>query len=147
VRRRGRRVHFGVPAEVAFAYLVDPHHRAEWQSTLRRVEDVRPALPGVGQSWVDVTVPGLRARMETTVLERPRRWTEVGTWRGIAATLTLDVEPAGPAGPAGADCVVVSTFRVTGRGLARPLAFVVGAVAVPAVVADLRRAARILAHR
>ena len=33
-------VRFGVPVEVAFDYLVDPHHRPEWQSSLRRVEDV-----------------------------------------------------------------------------------------------------------
>ena len=31
---------FDVPAEVAFDYLVDPRHRPEWQSSLRRVEDV-----------------------------------------------------------------------------------------------------------
>ncbi len=50
---------------------------------------------GVGQTWVDVTVPRLRPRMETTELVRPRRWTERGTWRSFSATLTLTFEPAG----------------------------------------------------
>jgi hypothetical protein len=130
-----------VPLDVAFAYLVDPHHRAEWQSSLRRVEDVRPALPVVGQTWVDVTVPGLRPRMETTALVRPHSWTEVGRWHGIDAVLTLDLTPEG------AGCLVAPTFRVAGSGVARPVAFVVGRVAGLAVWTDLRRAARILATR
>jgi hypothetical protein len=133
-----RNVRFDVPAEVAFAYLVDPYHRAEWQSSLRRVEDVHPALPVAGQRWVDVTVPGLRPRMLTTVLDRPRRWTEVGSWHGVDATLTLDLEASG------AGCLVTPTLRVTGRGAARPFAWALDRIAVRGVLPDLRRAARIL---
>ena len=88
-------VRFDVPADVAFDYLVDPHRRPEWQSSLRRVEDVDAGAPRVGQRWVDVTVAGLRPRMETTVLDRPRTWTEVGSWRGIDAVLTLAFAPDG----------------------------------------------------
>jgi hypothetical protein len=140
--RAGRSgVRFSVPADVAFAYLVDPHHRAEWQSSLRRVEDVRPALPVVGQTWVDVTVPGPRPLMETTVLERPDTWTEVGSWHGVEATLTLDLAPTSTG------CLVVPTFRVSGTGVARPVAFVVDRLAALGVYPDLRRAARILAAR
>ena len=135
-------VRFGVPVDVAFGYLVDPHHRPEWQSSLRRVEDVRPAVPSVGQTWVDVTVPGPRPRMETTVLIRPRTWTEVGRWRGIDAELTLHFAPVTDGD--GVGCRVTPTFRVTGRGAARPLAWVVDKVAVLAVLPDLRRAARAL---
>lgn len=137
--RTRRSVRFEVPADVAFGYLVDPHHRAEWQSSLRRVVDVSPTLPGVGQTWVDVTLPGLRPRMETTVLDRPDTWTEVGRWHGIDAELTLDF--ASDAG----GCVVTPTFRVTGTGPARPFAYAVDKVAVFGVLPDLRRAARILA--
>ena len=104
-----RGVRFAVPPEVAFDYLVDPRNRAAWQSSLRRVEEVT-GEPRVGQRWVDVTVPGLRPRMETTVLERPHRWTEVGRWHGIDAELTLVFAPDG------AGCLVTPTFRVTGRG-------------------------------
>ena len=132
-------VRFPVPAEVAFDYLVEPRHRPAWQSSLRTVEDVDPGAPRVGQRWVDVTVPGLRPRMETTVLERARTWTEVGRWHGIDATLTLDFHPE----PEG--CRVDVTFRVRGRGVARFPAYVVDRVAVLGVLPDLRRAARLLA--
>jgi hypothetical protein len=133
-------VRFEVPPDVAFDYLVDPHHRPEWQSSLRRVEGVEGA-PRVGQRWVDVTVPGLRPRMETTGLDRPRTWTEVGRWRGIDAVLTLDFAPDG------AGCRVTATFRLSGRGVVRPVAALLTAVSPGAVRADLRRAARILSRR
>jgi uncharacterized protein YndB with AHSA1/START domain len=81
-------VAFPVPPEVAFDYLADPRNRPEWQSSLKRVEHV-DGDPRVGQTWVDVTKPGVRPAMETTELDRPHRWTETGTWRGVAATLTL----------------------------------------------------------
>ena len=67
----------GVTPEAAFDYLVDPRNRLQWQSSLARVEDV-DGSPRVGQTWVDVTTPGLRPRMETTHLDRPHRWTERG---------------------------------------------------------------------
>ncbi|HEV7875436.1 MAG TPA: SRPBCC family protein [Nocardioides sp.] len=134
-------VRFDVPPDVAFDYLVDPHRRPEWQSSLRRVEDVDPGDPRVGQRWIDVTLPGLRPRMQTTALERPRTWTEVGTWRGINAVLTLEFRPDGDG------CRVTPSFRVTGRGALRPLARAVDRVAVLAVLPDLRRAARLLAAR
>jgi Polyketide cyclase / dehydrase and lipid transport len=134
-------VRFPVPVEVAFDYLVEPRNRAAWQSSLRRVDDVDPGEPRVGQRWVDVTVPGLRPRMETTLLERARTWSEVGTWHGIDATLTLDFHPE----PAG--CRVGVRFEVRGRGLARFPAYLVDRVAVLGVLPDLRRAARILGAR
>jgi hypothetical protein len=137
-RAFGGRVRFGVPVEVAFDYLVDPHNRPEWQSSLRRVEDVE-GEPRLGQTWTDVTKPGLRPAMETTVLERPRRWAESGTWRFVRADLTLRFEPVG----AGA-CEVRYSFRIHTLG---PLGLAGTAVALPAVGADLRRAARLLAAR
>ena len=75
-----RTVRFEVPVEVAFDYLVDPHRRAEWQSSLRRVEEVDAGPPRVGQRWVDVTVPADSATICTPSLsgcrcplKRPRR--------------------------------------------------------------------------
>lgn len=135
-----REVAFPVPAETAFDYLVEPRNRPAWQSSLRRVDEVDPGPPRVGQRWVDVTVPGLRPRMETTVLARATTWTEVGRWHGIDATLTLDFRP----GPAAGACRVAVSFRVRGRGPARIPAYVVDRVAVLGVLPDLRRAARIL---
>jgi len=130
-------VRFPVAREVAFDYLADPRHRPEWQSSLARVEDVDGEVR-VGQTWVDVTTPGLRPRMETTELDRPRRWSERGTWRGFAAVLTLDFAEAPGC------CDVTATMRVTGRGVAALPARVLGLLAPRAVRSDLRRAARAL---
>jgi uncharacterized protein YndB with AHSA1/START domain len=132
-----RPVRFGVPAEVAFDYLVEPRNRPRWQSSLSRVEDVRGEV-GVGQSWVDVTKPGLRPRMETTELDRPRRWTERGTWRRFGATLTLTFEPVR------GGCDVGIDLTLDGRGVAAPLAALLTLVSPAAVRSDLRRAARLL---
>ena len=133
-------VAFAVPAEVAFDYLIDPRHRPEWQSSLRRVELVDDRV-AVGQRWVDVTVPGMRPRMETTVLERPHTWTEAGRWGGVEAVLTLRFTPAGEG------CVVEPDFSLTGRGVARLVLPALRLLAAPAVRSDLRRAARLLSRR
>jgi len=133
-------VAFGVPADVAFDYLVDPRNRPEWQSSLRRVEDVR-GEPRVGQRWVDVTAPGLRPAMETTRLDRPAVWTEQGTWRGITATLTLCFTTTA------GGCLVTADVRVTGRGVARALGPLLTRAAGLAVPADLRSAATRLSAR
>jgi hypothetical protein len=131
-------VRFDVPVETAFDYLVDPHRRPEWQSSLRRVTDV-DGQPRVGQTWTDVTKPGLRPAMTTTVLERPRLWAESGTWRFVRAELTLRFEPVGEGA-----CDVHFRFRIHALG---PLGAAASLVSVPAVRDDLRRAARILTNR
>ncbi|HEY0904018.1 MAG TPA: SRPBCC family protein [Marmoricola sp.] len=131
-------VAFPVSREVAFDYLADPVNRPAWQSSLARVEDVDGEVR-VGQTWVDVTTPGLRPLMETTELDRPRRWSERGTWRGFDAVLTLDFTET----PGG--CDVDATMRVTGRGIAAAPARALSLIAPRAVRSDLRRAARILA--
>ena len=133
-------VPFPVPAEVAFDYLADPANRPAWQSSLTRVEKVT-GEPRIGQRWVDVTRPGLRPAMETTELDRPHRWAEIGRWRGLRAALALTFV-ADDAG-----CEVVFEFTVEGDGLLRPVGAALTAVAVPAVRADLRRAADILSRR
>jgi hypothetical protein len=129
------RVRFDVPADVAFDYLVDPRNRPAWQSSLRRVEDV-DGEPRVGQTWTDVTKPGLRPAMRTTELDRPTHWKESGTWRFVRADLTLAFEPVGDAA-----CDVTYSFGFFGLG---PLGAAISAVSRPAVGADLRRASRIL---
>ena len=134
-----RSVAFDVPAERAFDYLVDPRKRPEWQSSLRRVEGV-DGEPRVGQTWVDVTTPGLRPMMETTELDRPHRWTERGTWRGVSATLTLTFTETA------AGCDVEPTMELRGRGVLAPVARALGLVAPYAVRGDLRHAARRLSQ-
>lgn len=132
-----RPVAFDVPVEVAFDYLVEPRNRPEWQSSLRRVEHVHGDAR-VGQTWVDVTGPGLRPAMETTRLDRPSVWTERGTWRRVEATLTLGFAPAGEG------CLVTAEVSVGGPGVWRLLGPLVARAADLAVPGDLRRAARIL---
>ena len=78
---RFRRV---VRAEVAFDYLADPRNRAEWQSVAGAASRTSTASRGSARPGSTSPRPGLRPRMETTELDRPRRWTERGTWRGIA---------------------------------------------------------------
>jgi uncharacterized protein YndB with AHSA1/START domain len=124
-------VAFPAPREVVFDYLADPSNRAQWQSSLARVEDV-DGEPRVGQTWTDVTRVGVRPRMETTELDRPSRWTERGTWRGIAATLSLTFSET----PTG--CDVTADFELTGpRLLVAPL----HVLAPLGVRGDLRHAA------
>lgn len=140
--RRPVAVDFEVPAPVAFDFLVDPANRPLWQSSLRRVEQVTPVEPAVGQTWIDVTSPGLRPRMVTTVLERPSTWTEQGTWRGITAELTLRFTPTERG------CTVTAEAVVRGRGLLRPVGPLITAAAGLAVPGDLERAAeQILSRR
>ena len=133
-------VPFPVPAEVAFDYLADPANRPAWQASLARVEKVS-GEPRVGQRWVDVTRPGLRPALETTELDRPHRWAEIGRWRGLRAALALTFV-ADDRG-----CEVVFEVPVEGDGPLRPVGAALTAVAVPAVRADLRRAADILSRR
>ncbi|GAA2008764.1 SRPBCC family protein [Nocardioides kribbensis] len=137
-RTFGGTVDVAAPREVVFDYLVDPHHRAEWQSSLRRVDDV-DGEPRVGQTWTDVTVPGLRPAMRTTELVRPERWSESGTWRFVRADLTLELTAPTPQ-----TCVVAYRFRIHALG---PLGLAATLASVPAVGADLRRAADILSRR
>jgi len=135
MRRFGGRVQFPCDRETAFDYLVDPRRRPEWQSSLKRVSEV-DGEPRVGQTWVDETKPGIKPRMRTTELDRPARWSESGTWRFVRAELTLDLVET----PAG--CAADYRFRVHALG---PLGALVTRISVPAVRADLRRAASRLA--
>lgn len=135
-REPGGTVRFDVGAPTAFDYLVDPRNRPEWQSSLRRVVDV-DGQPRVGQTWTDVTKPGLHAAMETTVLEPPKLWAESGTWRFVRADLTLRFVPVGEDA-----CDVHFRFRIHALG---PLGLAASVLSVPAVRGDLRRAARLLA--
>lgn len=137
-----RAVRFPVPRAAAYDYLVTPENRPEWQSSLRAVADVSGPVE-VGQSWTDVTKPGLRPRMELTEHDPPRRWSESGTWRGFGAVLTLDFAAV----DGDAACDVTPTMRLHGRGIARIPALLLDRTAPLAVRSDLRRAAEILGSR
>ncbi len=135
------KVAFDVPKEVAFVYLADPRNRPDWQSSLARVEMLSGGEPRVGMRWRDHTKARIVPEMEITAMEPNEVWAESGTWRGIRATLELVFESA----PTG--CTVDVRFRVTGRGALRVLGLPITVAGVPPVLADVRRAARILAER
>lgn len=130
-------VDFAAPLDVVFAYLSDPERRPDWQSSLRRIEDLR-GDGAVGTTWTDVTAVGARPRMEITEVDPGRVWTERGTWRGITATLRLDFAPAdtGTSVTATVDLATVLPLWPAGWVLRR--------LAPYAVRADLQRAARAL---
>ena len=128
-------VDFAAPVDAVYAYLSDPARRPEWQSSLRRIQDLR-GDGRVGTTWRDVTAVGARPRMEVTELTPGRSWAERGTWRGIAATLRLDfaATDAGTSVTATVDLATVLPLWPAGWVLRR--------LAPYAVRADLRRAAR-----
>ena len=76
--------------------------------------------------------------MATTAFDRPRLWTERGSWRSLDAELTLTFERRA------GGCAVAAEVSVTGLG---PVGSVLTRLAPYAVRSDLRRAARILSER
>lgn len=131
----------GAPLVEVFDYLTDPTNRPEWQSSLRRVEEVTPAEPGVGQTWIDVTAAGVRPRMETTEHVHPTRWTEKGTWGAFEAWLRLELAPT----DGGTE--VRWTMDLTAGGPTSLVARALRTAAPLAIAADLRRAGRVLENR
>ena len=128
-------VDFAAPVADVYAWFVDPAKRPEWQSSLRRVDDVRGSGE-VGTTWLDVTAVGARPRMTTTVADAGRAWAETGTWHGITADLRLDFHPLA------AGTRVVATFDLRTPRLLAPLGVVLRRLAPLGVRSDLRRAAR-----
>lgn len=127
------------PPPVLFPFLVDPSNRPLWQSSLRAVEGA--GAPAVGSTWHDVTRYGVRAAMQITELEPFRLFTEVGTWRGIDAVLTMRFVQSG------AGTRVSVEGRLNGRGPFAPIA-ALGSRWVPATLrADLIRASELLTER
>ena len=131
-------VPYAVPREVAFDFLSDPLKRPQWQSSLRRVEDVTPMPPQVGTSWRDVVLGEVVAQMELTVMDRPVRWAERGVVKGVAMDLSLEFEETATG------CLVTADFELSSVGAPRRVVALVGRVMPRAVRKDLVRAAGIL---
>lgn len=99
-----------------------------------------PAADGsftaAGVSWTDITVvPGVRPALRTVQSDEPLQWVEEGRFGPASARLALRFTP----GPEGTQ--VSADFTVTALGAGRFIAL----ASRRTVVADLRRAARILA--
>jgi uncharacterized protein YndB with AHSA1/START domain len=134
-------VRFHHPVERVFSYLADARNRAEWQSSLRRIEPLNERTAGVGARWRDVTWAGIEPVMEVVTHEPCDAWAEQGEWHGVTAYLSLAFTSLGD------ETDVDVVFWLHGRGL---LALPVAAVALVtprALRADLERADRILATR
>lgn len=134
------RLSAAVAAETLYAYLTEPTRRPEWQVSLRRVDEVS-GRGEVGSRWVDVTAVGARPRLSVLAADPPRSWTEQGQWRGLSATLRLDLDAVGAG-----RCLLSASFRIDGRGLWRVPAAVLERLAGPAIAFDLRRAVRLAAR-
>ena len=130
---------FAVAPEVAFDFLVDPHNRLRWQSSLRAVEDVAPMPPQEGTRWRERTVGGVVSEMQLTAVERPTMWSEVGRSRGLTMNLALVFEETA------AGCVVIARIQFVGHGPWRAVAAVAARVFPAGARRDLARAARLLA--
>jgi hypothetical protein len=125
-----------------YDYLADPHHRPEWQASLRRVEVLDDGPPRVGTRWVDHVYGAPPFHLRITGMEPGRLWAEVGTSGPFTAYGTLLFEDAEREGVRGTRVRMIA--RVTAGGAARVLTPVAMAVAGVLVRNDLRRAARIL---
>jgi hypothetical protein len=148
------------PPSAVFAYLAEPRHRPEWQSSLRSVDlseeaPVGPEAPGappVGTRWVDRTAVGAGPRMQITESTPPGEhgapgaWSEVGAWHELRARLRLTFAPDVSAG-AGAGTTLGVEVAVEGAWPWLPAVLVLRALAPHAVRSDLRRAARIVQRR
>lgn len=137
-------VPFASRIEVTFDYLVDPANRPEWQASLRAISRSAPrgdVVGDTGTSWTDVTwVPGVTPRMEVIENVPHRRWREIGTWWFADADLTLTFSE-----PASARTEVQARAFLTVPTMLVPGASVFALITPPALRADLRTAARVLA--
>jgi uncharacterized protein YndB with AHSA1/START domain len=138
---RTTRLRYAVPVHEAFAYLADPRHRPEWQSSLRRVELLDDGAPRSGMRWLDHTSVRMAPEMVITDFEPDVLWAETGRWRGIEADLTLRFAPHRDG------CTVDAEFEVRGHGVLRPVGWAASRAGLFAVRSDLRRAGRILEAR
>ena len=128
------------PADL-FRYLADPHHRPEWQSSLRAVADVDPGDPHAGMRWVDITKVGIKPHMQLTEVRPFRTLAELGTWHGVDGLLTLRFLKVGDG------TRLTAEGRVMGRGPFAVAAAVAGRWAPATLKADLERASEALGGR
>lgn len=127
--------------EQAFTYLVDPRNRPEWQSSLLSVDVPDDEEPHLGQAWTELTVVGVRPSLVVTELVPYRTWAEVGTWRGVRASLRLRFTAMS------GGCRVTAEGEVSGSGLYAVAAGSSGLLAKRAIAADLRTAGHRIAAR
>jgi uncharacterized membrane protein len=142
LRRWDARVFVAAPRQRVYDYFADPGNRPQWQASLRRVEVLDEGPPRVGTRWVDHVYGAPPFHLRITRMDPGELWAEVGSSGPFTAYGTLLFEDAVKDGVHGTGVHCVA--RVTGRGVARPLAPFAMLVASLLVRNDLARAARIL---
>lgn len=133
---------FSQPVEQVYAYLADPAHRPQWQSSLRKVVPITDGPPVVGSRWYDVTWAGPRPLMEITVDEPGRVWAERGSWHGLGAELTLHFEVLAFEATGETGTRVRAVVETTTPGWRRPIGWGIRALGPAAVRADLALAVK-----
>lgn len=128
-----------VPLEQAFAYIADPRHRPEWQSSLTAVDMLSEGAPHVGMRWRESPAPLVVFDMEIVALEPNRCWAERGlSWLGIVwVTLTFR--------PDGGQTQLHVSVDMHLRWFAKPLEWGARHALPRAMRADLRRVERVAA--
>ena len=129
------------PVAPLFAYLADPRHRPEWQSSLRRVELLSAKPTGVGARWRDHTWAGMAPEMRVITHEPQQAWAEEGSWRGLRAFLLMVFVDQGD------ETDLEISVRMRGTGIWRLPAAGAGMLTPAALRGDLARADRILTQR
>lgn len=99
------------------------------------------AEPHVGQRWTDITMAGVRPRMQTTVLDPYRLFEEQGRWHGVRATLAMRFVASGHG------CRVTVAGTLSGSRGWSAVAAGAARMARIGIRSDLERAGRILADR
>lgn len=87
---------FNVPASVAFAYLSDYSHTAEWLYGLTQLEPLTEQTHGLGAQFegtLKLGVP-LTSRLEVVEFEQDRLFT-LDSFKGIKNTSRWEVTPTG----------------------------------------------------
>lgn len=129
------------PLGPLFDYLADPRNRPEWQSSLRRVDEVSGSGE-LGTTWYDVTMVGARPWLEVSDYQPGELWAEHGRWHGLEASLVVRFSPLGER-----RTELTVTVDFWGRGIYRVAGWGMTALTPLGVRSDLRRAARLVSSR
>lgn len=129
------------PVPALFAYLADPRHRPDWQSSILELRLISEGSPREGMRWTERARGFGRFDMQITEYQLEKRWAERGASSRGEIDLALDFA-AGPT-PDATELTVTLDLRLRGIfALTQPVAPL---LLRPLMSADLRRAAGLAA--
>lgn len=133
-----------LPRARLFAYLADPRHRPEWQSSLDAVELLDDGEPRVGMRWRERPAPFAEFEMSITELVPGERWAERGHAAFGEVEVAVDFHDAGEVPGLATRLDLRIELRL--RGPYKPFALGAKLLLPSAMRADLRRIERLDAH-